>query len=383
VSRILLDVTRLVTRLYDGLLPTGVDRVGIAYIERYGVGAHAVLSERGFSTVLSQKDSQNAFEMIISGARKRYAIRKLVARACIKHLRPQSPDSGVLLHTSHNGMEFQRYYNAMKKRGLRSVFMVHDLIPLTHAEFCRPGVDAAHRKRIHTALAHADGLIANSQDTLDVLAAEAKQAALPLPASVVARLAPAITARTPHPAPIAQPYFVVLGTIEPRKNHWFLLQVWRRLVERHGAAAPKLVVIGRRGWECENAVDMLDRCTQLQDAVIELHGCSDEDLRTWMQHAQALLFPSFVEGYGMPLVEALALGVPVIASDLGVFREIADAIPDFLDPLDGPGWLARVEAYATSASGPRAAQLGRIERFRAPSWADHFEAVDRFLASLN
>ncbi|ETN86862.1 capsule polysaccharide biosynthesis protein [Necator americanus] len=249
--------------------------------------------------------------MILSGERNRCAIRKLVARACINRLRPENRDKGVLLHTSHNGMEFQRYYNAMDKRGLRSVFMVHDLIPLTHAEFCRPGVDAAHRKRIHTALAHADGLIANSQDTLDVLAAEASQANLPLPANVVARLAPAITARTPHPAPIAQPYFVVLGTIEPRKNHWFLLQVWRRLVEHHGVATPKLVVIGRRGWECENAVDMLDRCTQLQDTVIELHGCSDEELRTWIQHAQALLFPSFVEGYGMPLVEALALGVPL------------------------------------------------------------------------
>ncbi|WP_025600716.1 glycosyltransferase family 4 protein [Burkholderia sp. WSM2230] len=383
MHKISIDVTRLLTRLYDGLLPTGVDRVGIAYVERYGANADAVLSERGFSTVLSRKDSQFAFEMIVSGARKRFAIRKLVARACINGPRLKNRDKGVLLHTSHNGMEFHRYYNAMKKRGLRTVCMVHDLIPLTHAEFCRPGVDVAHRKRIHTALTHADGLIANSQDTLNMLAAEANRAALPMPASVVARLAPAITERTAHPPPIAGPYFVVLGTIEPRKNHWFLLQVWRRLVEKHGVAAPKLVVIGRRGWECENAIDMLERCSQLEDAVIELHGCSDEDLRTWIQHSQALLFPSFVEGYGIPLVEALALNVPVLASDLGVFREIADDIPDYLDPLDGLGWMACVEAYAATGSAMRAAQLLRIERFRAPTWADHFEALDPFLASLN
>ncbi len=370
------------TRLYDGLLPTGVDRVGIAYIERYGANADAVLSERGFSTVLSRKSSQKAFEMIISGTRKRFAIRKLVAHACINRIRPENKGKGVLLHTSHNGMEFQRYYNAMKIRGMLTVFMVHDLIPLTHAEFCRPGVEAAHRNRIHTALANADGLIANSQDTLDVLAAEAAQAGLPLPANVVARLAPAITARTRHPAPIAQTYFVLLGTIEPRKNHWLLLQVWRRLVERHGPSAPKLVVIGRRGWECENAVDMLERSRPLQNSVIELADCSDEDLRTWMQHAHALLFPSFVEGYGMPLVEALALGVPVIASDLSVFREIAGEIPDYVDPLNGPGWLANVEAYASPDSDQRAAQLARIERFRAPTWAEHFAALDGFLASL-
>ncbi|WP_431289950.1 glycosyltransferase family 4 protein [Burkholderia cepacia] len=382
MAKILLDITRLVSRLYDGLLPTGVDRVGIAYIQRYGTNAYAVLSEHGFSKVLSRKESQLAFEMIISATTNRYAIRKLIARACISRIQPESMIGGILLHTSHNGMEFQRYYNAMKKRGVHTVFMVHDLIPLTHAEFCRPGVDTAHRRRIHTALAHADGLIANSQDTLNILMAEAARANLPLPANVVAHLAPALTDRSPHPAPIEQPYFVVLGTIEPRKNHWFLLQVWRRLVERHGISTPKLVVIGRRGWECENAVDMLDRCGPLRDTVIELADCSDEQLRTWMQHARALLFPSFVEGYGMPLVEALTLGVPVIASDLRVFREIAADIPDYLDPLDGPGWLARIWAYTSPDSGDRAVQLVRMADFQIPTWHAHFEQIDHFMETL-
>ncbi|MCA8318273.1 glycosyltransferase family 4 protein [Burkholderia multivorans] len=382
MPKILLDITRLVTRLYDGLLPTGVDRVGIAYIERYGANAYAVLSERGFSRVLAREESQSAFEMIISAAANRYAIRKLVARACVSRVRPESIANGVLLHTSHNGMEFQRYYNTMKKRHVRTVFMVHDLIPLTHAEFCRPGVDAAHRKRIHTALANADGLITNSQDTRDILVAEAARAGFPVPAHVVARLAPALTACSLRPPPIEQPYFVVLGTIEPRKNHWFLLQVWRRLVERYGASAPKLIVIGRRGWECENTIDMLERCAPLQNAVIELADCSDDQLRTWMQHARALLFPSFAEGYGMPLVEALTLGVPVIASDLRVFREIAADIPDYLDPLDGPAWLACVLAYTRPDSGDRAAQLVRMTDFQIPTWQRHFERVDHFLETL-
>ena len=107
----------------------------------------------------------------------------------------------------------------------------------------------------------------------------------------------------------------MLGTIEPRKNHWFMLHVWRRIVEESGGNAPKLVVIGRRGWECENVVDMLERCESLKDAVVEQSNCSDHDLQVWLQHARALLFPSFVEGYGMPLVEALTMQVPVIASD--------------------------------------------------------------------
>ena len=60
-------------------------------------------------------------------------------------------------------------------------------------------------------------------------------------------------------SPYCPPYFVVLGTIEPRKNHNLLFRVWRKLVEDMGDRAPRLVLIGRRGWECENAVDILER----------------------------------------------------------------------------------------------------------------------------
>ncbi len=235
---------------------------------------------------------------------------------------------------------------------------------------------------MHTALKRADGLILNSQATLDSLTAEAQRAGLNQPPCVVARLASGVMQRPAAARPLPTPYFVMLGTIEPRKNHWFILHVWRRLVEQLGAAAPKLVVIGRRGWECENVVDMLERCDSLKGVVIEEAHCSDEQLHAYLQHAQALLFPSFVEGYGMPLAEALALKVPVLASDLDVFHEIADHIPEYLDPLDGPGWLARIQSYAHADSPERDAQLKRIENFREPTWAEHFEHVDGFLETL-
>ncbi|MGF6661610.1 glycosyltransferase involved in cell wall biosynthesis [Paraburkholderia atlantica] len=362
-------------------MPTGVDRVGLAYIGQYRETARALLSERGFSTVLTERDSQQTFAWLLSSIRNRKKIRALVVRACLNRLRESSPN-GILLHTSHNGMEYGRYYKAMATRQIRPVFMVHDLIPLTHAEYCRPGVDAIHRDRMHTALRHASGLITNSQATLDSLAVEAERVNLPLPPTVVARLASGVTPRPLAPRPIATPYFVMLGTIEPRKNHWFILHVWRRLVEQLGAEAPQLVVIGRRGWECENVIDILERCESLKGVVIEEDHCSDEKLHAYLQHCQALLFPSFVEGYGMPLAEALSLKVPVLASDLAVFHEIADDIPDYLDPLDGPGWLARIMAYTQANSPERDAQINRIERFREPTWAEHFERVDAFLETL-
>ncbi|WP_430233602.1 glycosyltransferase family 4 protein [Paraburkholderia tropica] len=362
-------------------MPTGVDRVGLAYVYQYRKQARAVLSEWGFSKILSEQESHNAFDLLFRARRSTTSIRALLARSILTPSREKF-SRAVLLHTSHNGMERLRYYRAMQHRNIRSVFMVHDLIPLTHAEFCRPGVEEAHRQRIHTALRHADGLIANSQDTLDALGREAHRAGLILPPTVVARLAPGVTSAANAPSPLEHPYFVMLGTVEPRKNHWLMLQVWRRLAETLGERTPRLVIVGRRGWECENVVDMLERCSPIGNAVIEEADCSDERLRSWLLHARALIFPSFVEGYGMPLVEALALGVPVLASDLGVFHEIAGDIPDYLDPLDGPGWLAHIRAYTESDSRERAAQLARLRGFRPPTWQEHFEHVDHFLDSL-
>jgi hypothetical protein len=85
----------------------------------------------------------------------------------------------------------------------------------------------------------------------------------------------------------------------------------------------------------------------------------------------------------MPLVEALSSQIPVIASDLGVFHEVAGDVPDYLDPLDGPGWIARIMAYTEADSVERSEQLQRVKRFRQPTWDAHFSEVDRFIAALD
>lgn len=179
-----------------------------------------------------------------------------------------------------------------------------------------------------------------------------------------------------------KPYFVMLSTIEPRKNHLLMLQIWRQLVEEMGEAAPHLVVIGKRGWECENVIDILERCQVLKNYITELSQCSDADLVNYLHHSQALLFPSFSEGFGLPLIEALSLKVPVIASDLPVFKEIAGDIPEYINPLDGRRWKELICEYADSKSLRRTQQVERISSFNYPTWSDYFRQVDLLLNEL-
>jgi glycosyltransferase involved in cell wall biosynthesis len=161
-----------------------------------------------------------------------------------------------------------------------------------------------------------------------------------------------------------------------------LLEIWSRLVDRLGPGVPRLLVIGQRGWEAEKAFELLDYSEKLRGHVIELNHCSDAQLTHHLASARALLFLSLAEGFGLPLVEALGNGVPVIASDLPVFRELGGDIPLYLDPLDAGAWEAAILDYAQRDSKARAAQLGRSGDFQAPDWKGHFDAVEGWLRSL-
>ena len=88
--------------------------------------------------------------------------------------------------------------------------------------------------------------------------------------------------------------------------------------------------------------------------------------------------PSFAEGFGLPIVEALGIGTPVIASDLPVFREIAGNIPLYLDPRDPVAWEVAIEDFRDDGL-ERLRQLAEIEGYKSPSWAEHFNILKSWM----
>lgn len=383
-EHVLLDVTRLFGRALDGIMPTGVDRVTLAYVEHYYARARAVLAEGRFVAVLAKADSQKAFDALLHPkSSSKAVIKRLIAKSRLTAWYGSKIRERVLINTAHTGIDHKSYAAGLRKQGVKLIFMVHDVIPITHPEFCRPNEKIKHHKRIDNMLSFGSGIITNSQSTLDTLHTEARTLGIAMPSAVVAHLAPGFAPKSYGAKSIQSPYFVMLGTIEPRKNHNLLFRIWGRLVAEMGEQAPKLVLIGRRGWECENAVDILERSETLRRFLIEKSECSDDELGDILHHAQAILFPSLVEGYGMPIIEALMVGTPVIASDLPVFHEIAGEIPDYLDVLDGLGWLAHIKAYMDDKNPLRTAQLERMQQFTVPSWQSHFEKVDTLIDSLS
>ena len=377
----LIDITRLAARLLEGKRPTGVDRVSLAYLTHLGGSSQALIRHWGHWIPFEVGASGEIFEAISAHRVKAaWTIRWHVVFGLLSSRR--TVPGSFFFNTGHSGLDHPNYATRIRRYGLRPVYFLHDLIPLTHPEYCRPGEADKHRQRLATMLDTGVALILNSAATQRDLLAYAQALGKPVPPHVVAALGiPDLPLPAPQPLH-ARPYFVMLGTIEPRKNHLLLLHLWRAMAEAGEDDIPTLVIIGQRGWECEQVIDLLERCPAVRRHVIEVNDCDDAALSTWLHHARALLFPSFVEGFGIPLVEALAAGVPVIASNLAVFREVAGDIPDYLDPTDGPGWRRAVRAYVAPDSPARAAQLARLAGWHAPTWDDQFAIVKPFLAGL-
>lgn len=382
--RIAIDITRLVDRFLQRRLPTGIDRVSLAYVNHYAQSARALVRWHGFSFVLSEKSSHALFSRLLC-ERHRFdsGYYYQIIMGIIGGWYQRNINNYILLNTGHTGLESEAYPAMLQRLGVKPVFFVHDLIPITHPEFCRAGEAQKHQIRINNMLDCAAGIIANSLATYEDLRNYCSARASSLPKTISAPLAPAHFAVEVQPRPTDRPFFIMLGTIEPRKNHLLVLQIWRRLIEHMGNQAPQLILVGRRGWESEQVFNMLDRSTQLHPFVTELNDCTDLQLAAYFQHAQALLFPSWVEGFGMPLVEALSAGLPVLASNLPVFQEIAGDIPDYIEPHDGAGWFSAIIDYLPSMGARRSAQLLRMRDFRAADWSEHFIAVDLLLSEID
>ncbi|HQF30472.1 MAG TPA: glycosyltransferase, partial [Hyphomicrobiales bacterium] len=266
-------------------------------------------------------------------------------------------------------------------RPLRVASYLHDIMPIEVPQFSRPDQIASFEAFLGEFVCHRTAFAVNSQATAGSLAAYLGRRT-PGDAVDPEVICPGVgrAPRNASPRPIpATANFVVLGTIEPRKNHLMLLEIWRELVGEDGASAPRLLIIGRRGWESAAVADLIDGCPELAPYVTEEAELADAEVRRRLAGATALLFPSFAEGFGLPVVEAAGLGVPVIASDLPVFAEIVADGMTRLQPGDKAAWKTAIREAARQPETLRApvlspdlddwpAQARRFTQFVERAW---------------
>lgn len=394
---ICLDVTRLVRR--SGRVFTGVDRVEWAYLEwllsldrpvfglmRSAFG-YVLLDKQGLDLLhrhvrdasWQRPDALSRLALKLSNVRRgaettlrRAAVARATPARLAGMLRRVLKGDVLYLNTGHSNLT-RRVLGAFKSHGAaQSVVLIHDVIPLTHPHYQRPGTVASFETRMKAVSASADGLICNSAHTqreTDVQFARFGR----VPPSIVAHLgvgAPVVGDTAPE---VPKPYVITVGTIEPRKNHSVLLDVWERWAESKDL--PHLVICGARGWNNEAVFTRLDRLAAEGARVIELNGLDDQAMFKLVQGAQAALFPSFAEGYGLPQIEAAQLGVPLICGDLDIYGEILGDLPVYVSVDDPYRWCDAIEqTLHRDGDDSKRAEPPQTTRI-TPTWESHFNLV--------
>lgn len=297
-----------------------------------------------------------------------------------------APQNSIYVNIGHVGLAFPWFLAWLQRRpDVKPVFMLHDMIPLENPEWVSDSGLHHHRHMTANAARYAAALITNSPSARDSVTREMRArgrddipvATVPLPVAPIF-----LEPGQPDQELASHDYFVVCGALEPRKNHALLVNVWRELVRRHGPQAPKLVVVGSPAWGGEAILRLLTRCRDLENHIVLARGLSSPALRRLVSHARGLLMPSHAEGYGLPLIEALCVGTPVIASDLPAHRDVAADYAIYRHPMDGLGWLDAVETLASNTRESETIRR-RISSYSPPTWPDYFSKIESFLRTLS
>lgn len=393
----LLDLTRLVSRLGRGPM-TGIDRVELAYLHYLlarpeplfalvrtalgfvlldAAGAQGILDRALGRVTLGKADGLGLLTQrhLPQHARAEADARKLaVARAVPIRLgamlRRALPTGVTYVNVGHANLS-RRVLAAVKSvTDAQVVVMVHDTIPLDYPQFCRLHAAKVFSEKLAMVSAHADMVVHTARCTAAQTTAHFTRIGR-VPPGVVSLLG--VSLADPDAGAlgaITTPYFVALGTIEPRKNLALLVKVWRKL-QAAGGQVPHLYIVGNRGWA--DAGLFADLAGLTADGHVSLlHGLSDGAVVALLQGAEALLFPSLAEGFGLPPLEAAAMAVPVWAGNLPVVVELLHDYPVYLDTSDVYAWATAINHQMKHRKQGRDAD----RQIRVPpSWADHFDQV--------
>jgi len=262
--------------------------------------------------------------------------------------------------------DYAQLIRSQRARGLKFGLLVYDLIPFRRPEWCDRGLVRLFRAWFAGTLPLCDQVFTISRATASDVEAFAgehgiklKKAIVPIPigtsfGAAGGRTSPVRTARLPAPGS----YALIVSTIEARKNHQLLFRVWRRMLEEMPAESiPTLVFAGRIGWLVDDLMRQIANTSNLGGKLVLIENPTDSELLALYEGCRFTMFPSFFEGWGLPVTESLALGKPCLTSDRTSLPEAGGKLTRRFDPdnlhdayrairevIDDPAGLARWEA---------------------------------------
>jgi glycosyltransferase involved in cell wall biosynthesis len=299
-----------------------------------------------------------------------------------KALAVEKGDWLVVLGSPWSSPEYAaRISNFRELHGLRFALLVYDIIPIRRPEWVDRGLRASFHDWFHSVVPLADTVMAISHATAEDVERYERQTSfglrgrahpVPLGTGFGCPAAPMRTRRLPA----RRSFALIVSTIEARKNHLLLFRIWRELTELMPMEKiPKLVFAGRVGWLVQDLMQQLKNTEYLNGKIVLIDSPSDAELATLYEDCMFTLYPSFYEGWGLPVSESHAYGAPCISSNRTSLPEAGGDLAKYFDP---DNLAEAVSAVRQVIEDPDALQAWRervVREFKPIPWTESAQAI--------
>ncbi|NPD68337.1 glycosyltransferase [Acetobacteraceae bacterium] len=263
-------------------------------------------------------------------------------------VKPGKGDSFVIIGAFWGMPGNTHLLSSLSEQGASLGVYLYDLIPITFPEYCAHQLTVEFTADLCEALQLVDFALAISEYTAREIKSFIQEHNFPsIPVRVIplAHSLTGLQASSGH-GDIAgadwtdaterlqeRDFVLCVCTIEPRKNHRYLFDAWKFL-KQEGVSVPDLVFVGRKGWHVGDFMAQLENTDYLDGSIVVVHDLSDTELATLYRACRFTVFPSVVEGWGLPLGESLSFGKLCVSSNTSSMPEVGQDLVEYVDPLN-------------------------------------------------
>lgn len=174
-------------------------------------------------------------------------------------------------------------------------------------------------------------------------------------------------------------FILCIGTIEARKNHTLLYYAYK-LASAKNINLPRLVIVGRKGWRTDDIFEIMSTDPEIQDQLLFIHSATDSELPWLYTNCSFTIYPSFYEGWGLPIAESLSYGTPCIASNTSSMPEIAGDLIEYFSPSSTDECLAAIQKLLN----PRNLQAARskVKKYKMTTWDETFDFINEHIGAI-
>jgi glycosyltransferase involved in cell wall biosynthesis len=299
--------------------------------------------------------------------------------ALLRPVQLKSGDKIVILGATWGMPAFAQVLQQSSSEGVGVVPFVHDLIPMVLPQHVTDATRVEYRQWIRRMAEFAHSFLANSKATaadlerhLAAIAPDRRYdiALVPLAHEFVERpFASQQSVRASVLSAARLPYVLMVGTLESRKNIWGLANVWKRIVDKLGLNAPRLIFAGQRGWLSDDFYDFLRGTGNVNGYVRIVGDATDLELKYLYENCQFTVYPSYYEGWGLPVGESLWFGKVCVTSTTSAMPEVGGNACVYADPHDLNDLYDKLLDLIVNADR-RADLARRIDRGALRRWRD-------------